>query len=112
MNLEEFIYGSIKEICNSIKKLDKEIPGVIPPEVYGQAIPQHKHIQNKLIEYIEFDVALTTDKREGKDALEIKVAGWGFGKSSGDSLGESSLSRIKFNIPFRFASIIDKNPKR
>ncbi|HXC57259.1 MAG TPA: hypothetical protein VNU97_18305 [Rhizomicrobium sp.] len=104
MNLEDFVSDSIVEIVSGIKNAQdrlktKGIVAAINP------VWAHLGLGEKNIQSLEFDVAITA---ASKDQLErgagasigIQVVGANIGAKKQATTENSSISRVKFSLPF------------
>ncbi len=125
MNLEEFVEVSLKQIISGVKKAQESTKlrnkhlseaDLINPEImYGaDSAPKGKYfatIQRNLVHFVEFDVAVSADSSiEAKGGFSLKVAGLaGVEAGAGGSEKESSISRVKFNVPIQLPRTEDQN---
>lgn len=112
MNLQDFVKTTLVEIINGVKNAREELKdpskedSLISPVmsgIDGDRQPKGKHYiidMESLVHMVDFDVAVTTtetDSVEGKAG--ISVMGMGFGAQGGTSSQDTSVSRIRFEVP-------------
>ena len=125
MNLEEFVKITLEQIISGVKKaqestkLQNKHPSdadlVNPAIMYSaDSVPKGKYfatVQRNLIHFVEFDVAVSADSStEAKGGFSLKVAGLGgIGVGAGGTEKESTISRVKFNVPIQLPKSEDEN---
>lgn len=105
MNLEKFVEESIMQIANGIKNAQASsediliCPSVIPSE-NGLLIKEDGARFREAPQMINFDIAVTvTESKDKKGSGEVQVLGLSFGGGLDSNYQNSSISRIKFEIP-------------
>jgi hypothetical protein len=96
MDLENFVQESLNQIFNGVKGAQESAAksgGEINPKVSGKGTFDHT---GRIIHPIEFDVAVTVVET-GNVNGGISVMGVGLKGASSES--NTSVSRIKFNVP-------------
>jgi len=125
MNLEEFVKITLEQIISGVKKaqestkLQNKHPSdadlVNPAIMYSaDSAPKGKYfatVQRNLVHFVEFDVAVSADSStEAKGGFSLKVAGLGgVGAGAGGTEKESTISRVKFNVPIQLPKSEDEN---
>lgn len=112
MKLQAFVSQTLKEIIKGVQQAQKYAASAgakINPIVTGcgtQVSEKRLYVEsselkrNVTIEQIEFDVAVTfADTAQGQAGAGVFVAGLGIGAKGKSETSNSSVSRIKFNIP-------------
>jgi len=117
MNLEEFVSTTLQQIISGVKlaqtatslpdKHSSESNVVNPSLMYNaENGPKNKYfatIGQNLIHFVEFDVAVTADTMsEAKGGVGLKIAGVGISADGETSAKNSTVSRIKFEVPIIF----------
>jgi hypothetical protein len=113
MELKDFIKSSLIEICQAIEEANKELedseaiinPGCIQinsegSQAYGRQSNKAIHEERKLVQKIDFDVAVYA--QEGEKAgggAKISIASIGFGANAEVSSANKSETRLRFSIP-------------
>ena len=97
-----FMQSSIKQIINGVKEAQgeaKNAGAIISPDSHlDYDSKKHLFCAGRLVEHVEFDVAVTTSKgKETKGGLGIFVAGFGVGTQGKSDASNISVSRIKFS---------------
>ena len=115
MNLETFISESLTQIARGIEKADSNLTdstAIVSPRrikpmpkesgVYGGLEEgDGKPSYSRLVESIEFDVAVTVSEgKETKGGIGIMVGSVGLGSQGKSDKEHSAISRLKFRIPF------------
>ncbi|HOD81286.1 MAG TPA: hypothetical protein PKG77_07665 [Phycisphaerae bacterium] len=108
MNLQDFVSESLKQIVAGIKDAQESLkdrainPGVAP--LWREGLSKHYAIVNeRILEAVQFDVAVTvTDQESNKKGIAV-FAGW-FGAGGQKEAGQAntSVSRIKFSVPVSY----------
>lgn len=111
MDLQTFIQASLVQIANGIAGANGELKEtgalVNPRNLYPDKNGGHnygyigsKGEAQRLVEFVEFDVAITVSQESekgGKIGLMVGALGVGVGGKSADE--NSSVSRIRFKLP-------------
>ena len=112
MELQDFITKTLVQIARGIKNAADQLEGtkaIVNPRnvhalegkesaVYGYMNTQKQYF--KVVQKIDFDVAVTADKgTETKGGVGIHVGSIGLGTQGKTEKGNSSVSRISFSIP-------------
>lgn len=123
MNLEEFVETSLKQVISGVKRAQEatKLPGkhaleadVINPTIMYSAdnAPKDKYFATRdknLVHFVDFDVAVTTDSTtEAKGGGALKIAGIGVEGGGGAVDRDSTVSRIKFQVPIVLPRSIDE----
>lgn len=104
MKLQDFVTETLKQIINGVKEAQaesKESGAVISPDSHlSYDNKKYLFCSGKLVEHVEFDVAVTTSEaKETKAGLGIFVVGIGVGARGKSDSSSISISRIKFSVP-------------
>ncbi|WP_127559261.1 trypco2 family protein [Saccharospirillum alexandrii] len=120
MDLKDFVKESLVQISNGISEANEELAdcgALINPlhitthtdgsQSYGRTgQPRNIHTDSRVVEKVEFDVAVLAEKGEAANArLKLSVASIGFGGGAGTETTDRSESRIKFTIPVVFPGV-------
>lgn len=121
MNLEDFISATLTQIAHGIESASNNLeasnalisPRNIQPvpknefKIYGYLESREQSKYLRVVEQIEFDVALTASKGEGKKGgIGVMVGSIGLGVQGRKEEENSSVSRVKFRVP-----MVLPNPK-
>jgi hypothetical protein len=124
MDLEDFISTTLTQIAKGIEKASQNLedsnalisPRNIQPvpknefKVYGYLESQEKSKYLRVVEQIEFDVALTALQGEDrKGGVGVMVGSIGIGVQGKTQEENSSLSRVKFRVPMVLPNPQKKN---
>lgn len=114
MNLENFIAETITQIARGVERAAGNLesssalvsPRNIKPaddknsKIYGYLERYEKSSYQRVVEEIEFDVAVTASEgTEAKAGMGIMVGSIGIGTQGKSDTENTSVSRIKFRIP-------------
>lgn len=112
MELQDFIASTLVQIARGIKNAEDQLEdskAIVNPRnvqalkekesaVYGYLDTQNQIF--KVVQKIDFDVAVTAEKgTETKAGVGIQVGSIGIGTQGKTEKGNSSVSRISFSIP-------------
>ena len=112
MELQDFISTTLIQIARGIEMAANELDdskAVVNPRNVNTRVPEEADIYGyldtkrkfyKVVQKIEFDVAVTAEKgTETKGGIGIQVGSIGLGTQGKSENASSSVSRIKFSIP-------------
>lgn len=109
MNLREFVSQTLLEIVQGVEDaqtgLGDKGKGICPPIFTAGSMPElmKKHLfttGNKLVQLVEFDVAVTVEKgTDTKGGIGVFIGAVGLGTQGASSDSNSSASHIKFTVP-------------
>jgi hypothetical protein len=108
MNLRDFIAEGLAEVVQGVLDAQTalgENGKYVNPELSTQQGPLqqqggHVSIQGQLVQYVEFDVAVTATEGTGTRGGIGVVAGFvALGSQGQSSQEQSAVSRIKFTVP-------------
>ncbi|HRE20123.1 MAG TPA: hypothetical protein PKW21_03720 [Rhabdaerophilum sp.] len=106
MKLEDFIRETLVSIVNGVEAAQKETgQGIVNPSaimIGADGVPKNKHYvrPNNPVDFISFDVAVTTDEKGGSGGKgSIKVFSLELGADLKSESHETNVSRVKFEIP-------------
>ncbi|MEQ3659871.1 MAG: hypothetical protein ABNH21_13065 [Glaciecola sp.] len=116
MELKEFVKESIKQISEALIECNVELKDkgvVINPksvqvntdssQAYGRISTEIRH-QSKVVQKIEFDVAVSTSKDQAANAgAKISVMSLSLGAEGDVNYGNKSESRLKFSVPIIYS---------
>ncbi|WP_133170080.1 hypothetical protein [Kumtagia ephedrae] len=107
MNLKDFVRTTLLEIMEGVASAQQEwnsrpnSKGVINP-VFGSVQEAHKYTRT-----VKFDVAVTvSEAKEGSGNAGLKIWSVELGASGALSSGNSTVSRVEFEIPVNPAALI------
>ncbi|ROO08077.1 hypothetical protein BK673_16180 [Pseudomonas fluorescens] len=118
MDLKDFIATSLTQIAEGIltasEALRETDAQVNPTHIqtysnsaqgYGRTRNSEIPEQGRLVERVEFDVAVTAESSEaGKGGLKVGIASFGLNVGAEASDKAGSTSRIQFGVPMVFPS--------
>ncbi|MBU1487110.1 hypothetical protein KKH56_03560 [bacterium] len=108
MKLKEFVSGSLMEIFEGVKevhdKMGKIYPGGMPENYIRQG--HFLTTDRKIGSFVEFDVAVTVSEESGtKGGIGVFSGLINLGTSGESSKSDTSLSRVKFQVPIVWAEL-------
>jgi hypothetical protein len=104
LSLKDFISKTILDLCEAVEEV-REKKFYVAPRIFTDPNSKEKATD------VEFDIAVsvsnsTTNSAEGNGAFSISVLSMnisaGAAQSEGADMSNSSISRIKFNVPVYF----------
>lgn len=118
MDLKDFIATSLTQIAEGILTASEALSGtdaqVNPTHMqtysnaaqgYGRTLTAAVPEQGRIVERVEFDVAVTAESSEsGKGGLKVGIASFGLNAGAEATDKSGSTSRIQFGIPMVFPS--------
>ena len=119
MDLKDFVNNSLTQIALGIIDANEALSGtdaiINPTEIvvhsdssqaYGRTRrPERSEGPTRVVERIEFDVAVTVQEGESSNAgIKVSVMSIGLGAGGESSSTTGSQSRIKFTVPMVFPS--------
>lgn len=105
MQLKDFVSQTLKEIVEGVIEAQKTTSvneGHINPEIDRSSVDPTMRIaaNGRLIESVEFDVAVTVDEGTGtKGGIGIFIGALALGSQGESSNKNSSINRVKFTVP-------------
>jgi hypothetical protein len=105
MELKEFVRSTLVEIVSGVSEaqaalIESHKTAVINAPVTGDKRAEYRGSGARLLEMVEFDVALTvtetTDKGIGG---RLSIAAASIGTQRGASIENSEVSRVRFKVP-------------
>ena len=107
MELKDFVSETLKQVMEGVKTAQnsvKEHGGEINPKgIYSTSSSSHPQLyttSEKLVQLIDFDIAVTTieeDKAKGGTGIFVGAFGVGVQGESGNQ--NSAINRIQFKVP-------------
>lgn len=119
MDLKDFVKSSLSQVAEGIIEANnalKDTDAIVNPaeivvnsdnsQAYGRTKrPELKEDPTRVVEKVEFDVAVTVQEGESTNAgIKVSVMSIGLGAGGESSLTQGSQSRIKFTVPMVFPS--------
>jgi hypothetical protein len=105
MELDEFISKTLQQIVDGVESARRAKGNeIVNPTVVG-IIPSGKsYVNERLIHYIDFDVAVTVqDSRDTQGGGKISVLGMNLGGKMDASTQSQTVTRIKFDVPLAYS---------
>ena len=106
MELREFVRSTLLEIVAGVSEAQEALieggsTGVINPPASGNINrPEYRGTGSRLLEMVEFDVALTVTETSDKGlGGRLSIAAASIGTQRGTSIENSEVSRIQFQVP-------------
>jgi len=99
MELKDFVSQTLVEIVEGVRDAQGKTEGCSSKTSYVAPA----EVGNKLVQTVSFDVAVTTvDSTSTKGGIGVFVGPVALGSQGKSDAQNSSLSRIKFEVPLRF----------
>ena len=112
MDLKEFVAETLKQITHGVKEAQAEVAegAVVNPKIWSHSqssISKMKILESEggeCIHLVDFDVAVSVDKStETKGGLGLFVGPVALGSQGKSNTDNSSVSRIKFQVPISYS---------
>jgi len=112
MNLKEFVAETLKQITQGVKEAQAEVAegAVVNPKIWMAQRSEAANMKilesngGQWIHLVDFDVAISVDKStETKGGLGLFVGPVALGSQGQSNSENSSVSRIKFQVPIAFS---------
>lgn len=119
MDLKEFVSATLQQIMNGVQDAQDNVAsdGEINPSVYMQRRTGgsgHGIVESdsgKWVHMVHFDVAVTVAESAGvTGGAGLMVGLVGLGSRGETATEQSSVSRIKFEVPIAYPSQVQKPP--
>ncbi len=103
MELQQFVTETLIQIVEGVQDAKADVRsagGEINPELMSAGKDQMVSTSNRMVQLVDFDVAVTVSEGTGtKGGGGIFVGAFGLGAQGESTAASSSVSRIKFQVP-------------
>lgn len=114
MDLQTFITQTLVQIANGINEANISLSAagavvnpsnVYPYEkpgstAYGHIVPPDQTLLNRVVQLVNFDVAVTAEEGAGaKGGIGVVVGAFALGSQGSTTANNSSQSRVQFAVP-------------